>query len=219
MAKLCDPVAARTWVKKAAQLHVPFAVALPTYRCAAGYDEKGRLLGVAMDSVQPKWPSGTRLLDFASNADEIADLTSEWLHRRPPELQSLIWYRLPVSTDTRNWRWPTLSAVMSGRKPQRRFVVTRDGENPVDLALRNIGESDDSHVPAIVACWQGTDLVASDALFGFEFSRKDSCATFRVGQGMRVRMPPGASRHVGWLRFAGPVQLTLETSNDKDASR
>ena len=219
MAQLCDPVAARAWVRKAAELHLPFAVALPTYRCAGGYDEDGRLLGVAMDGVQPSWPPGTRVLEFATDANEIACLTNEWLHARPPELQGLIWYRVPVSTDTRNWRWPTLTAVMTGRKPQSRFVVTRDGENPIDLALRNIGETDDRDVPGVVACWHGTDLVASDSLFGFELSQKESCATFRVGQGQRVRIPPGASRHIGWLRFAGSAQLTLETLNENEPIR
>ena len=217
--QLCDPAAARNWVKKAARLRLPFAVALPTYRCAAGYDQKGHLLGVAMDSVQPAWPPETRVLEFSANAEQIAALTNEWLQARPPELRELIWYRLPVATDTRNWRWPTLRAVMAGRRPRRQFAVDREGENPVDLALRNTGESDDDKLPAIVACWQGADLLASDALAGFAFSRDKSCATFRVGEGHRVHLPPGASRQIGWLRFSASTQLTLETSNEKQTIR
>ena len=219
MTQLCDPAAAQSWVRKAARLHVPFSVALPTYRCAAGYDRSGRLLSVAMDGVQPVWPPDTRVLEFSANANQIASLTNEWLHGHPSELHELIWYRLPVATDTRNWHWETLRAVMAGRKPERKFVVTREGENPVDLGLRNIGESDDDQVPAVVACWQGTNLLASDALTGFEFSHEPTCNTFRVAEGQKIRLPPGASRQIGWLRFAGSAQLTVKTSNDEKAIR
>jgi hypothetical protein len=172
-----------------------------------------------MDGVQPVWPPDTRVLEFSANANQIASLTNEWLHGHPSELHELIWYRLPVATDTRNWHWETLRAVMAGRKPERKFVVTREGENPVDLGLRNIGESDDDQVPAVVACWQGTNLLASDALTGFEFSHEPTCNTFRVAEGQKIRLPPGASRQIGWLRFAGSAQLTVKTSNDEKAIR
>jgi len=68
-ATLCDPQLARDWVVRAARLGRPFSVALPTYRCLAGYDPSGKLLGVVMDSVQPAWPRETRILNFASAAD------------------------------------------------------------------------------------------------------------------------------------------------------
>src|SRR5207248_6431078 len=124
---LCDPVSARKWVAKAARLGLPISVALPTYRCTAGYNPAGKLLGAAMDSVQPSWPPGTRVLEFETNADDVATLVHEWQHLRPPQLQGLIWYRLPVATDARNWVWATLSAVMSGRKPLHRLEVLSEG--------------------------------------------------------------------------------------------
>ncbi len=52
-ASLCDTALARKWVAKASRLGLPFSVALPTYRCLAGYGPDGRLLGVIMDSVAP----------------------------------------------------------------------------------------------------------------------------------------------------------------------
>ena len=113
--ELFDPELARAWVAKAAKLGRPFSVALPTYRCVAGYDETGKLLGVYMDSVAPKWPAGTTTLEFSADADAIADVVKAWQQKRPPELQELLWYRAPVASDARNWRWPTLAAVMAGQ--------------------------------------------------------------------------------------------------------
>src|SRR5438477_12539740 len=52
---LCDVALARTWVGKAARLGFPFSVALPAYRCSAGYDAAGKLSSVAMADVQLPW--------------------------------------------------------------------------------------------------------------------------------------------------------------------
>jgi hypothetical protein len=41
-AVLCDTALARKWVGKAANLKLPFSVALPTYRCLAAYDSGGK---------------------------------------------------------------------------------------------------------------------------------------------------------------------------------
>src|SRR5260370_8160597 len=114
---LCDAPSTREWVAKAAKLGLPFSVALRTYRGVAGYGTDGKLVSVAMDSVQPSWPPGTRILEFAADADEIAALVDTWQNARPNQLRELLWYRIPIATDTRNWRWVTLSAVMTGRPP------------------------------------------------------------------------------------------------------
>ncbi|MGI9173204.1 MAG: DUF3142 domain-containing protein [Chthoniobacterales bacterium] len=82
-AELFDLVLAQRWVTKAAKLGKPFSVALPTYRCLAGYDAEGKLLGVYMDSVAPKWPAGTTTLEFAADADAIADVVHGWERARP----------------------------------------------------------------------------------------------------------------------------------------
>src|SRR4029079_10364977 len=55
---VCDPVSARRWVERAARLGKPFFVALPTYRCIAGYAADGRCLGMVADAGAPPWPPG-----------------------------------------------------------------------------------------------------------------------------------------------------------------
>ena len=124
---LLDTGLARKWIQKASGLVIRFPVALPTYRCLAGYDRFGKLMGVVMDSVDLAWPPGTRTLEFSTDSDDTAALVKEWLSRRRRELKELIWYRIPVATDQRNWRWPTLTAVMAGTKtgPQTASRTTR----------------------------------------------------------------------------------------------
>src|SRR6266403_1636565 len=189
---------ARKWVGRAARLKLPFSVALPTYRCLAGYDSAGKLLGVAMDSVDPTWPPDTQVLEFATDADEVASLLKEWQAARPPELRELLWYRIPVATDVRNWRWATLSAVMNGRTPVHRLKVLQEGNNPVDLSISNPGEADEEFDVVVTVSWNGGELVAWDALPGWTVRTERERAVFRS---LRSQLPPGSRRGIGWLRF------------------
>ena len=214
-AKLSDAHLARDWVRKAARFGIPFGVALPTYRCAAGYGPDRKLLSVAMDSVQPAWPPGTRVLEFGADADEIAALVNDWQITRPAQLRELIWYRIPIATDARNWRWPTLSAVMSGRFPKHKLNVLQEGENPVDLSIFNAGEADEQLNANVTATWNGAGLTASDALAGWNMKSENGRAIFRVTASHGLRLPPGAMRKIGWLRFDQTTTLETELSTDK----
>ena len=214
-AKLSDARLAREWVRKAARFGIPFEVALPTYRCAAGYGPDGKLLSVAMDSVQPVWPPGTRVLEFGADADEIAALVNDWQKTRPPQLRELIWYRVPIATDTRNWRWPTLSAVMSGRLPKHKLNILQEGENPIDLSIFNAGEADEQLNANVTATWNGAGLTASDALAGWNVKSENGRAIFKVTASHGLRLPPGATRKIGWLRFDQITTVETELSTNK----
>jgi hypothetical protein len=198
---LCDVALARRWVNRAAELKLSFSVALPTYRCLAGYDSTGKLLGVAMDSVNPAWPPETNVLEFATDADDLANLVKEWQTVRPPELLGLLWYRLPIATDVRNWRWTTLSAVMAGRIPVHKLEVVKIGENPVDLAISNVGEADDQGNVIVTVKWNCASLVAYDALPGWTVRTEKERAIFTPIAGFHSRLPPGGQRSIGWLRY------------------
>ena len=214
-AKLSDAHLAREWVSKAARFGIPFGVALPTYRCAAGYGADGKLLSVAMDSVQPAWPPRTRVLEFGADADQIAALVHDWQKARPAQFRELIWYRIPIATDTRNWRWPTLSAVMSGRLPEHQLNVLQEGENLVDLSIFNAGEADEQLNANVTATWKGAGLTASDALAGWNMKSENGRAIFRVTASHGLRLPPGAMRKIGWLRFDQTTTLETELSTNK----
>jgi hypothetical protein len=201
-AMLCDTTLAKRWVEKANRLGVPFSVALPTYRCVAGYDDAGKLVSVAMDGVDPVWPRGTRAVEFATDADRVAALVNEWKKKRPALLRDIFWYRLPVATDERNWRWPTLSAVMEGRAPLRKLEIRSRGENPVDLAIANVGEADEQSDPTVKVTWNdGSAVTASDALPGWSVVVTKDAAIFKPDGGEQLRLSPGATRSIGWLRY------------------
>ena len=217
-ASLCNTALARQWIDKAAKLGQPFSIALPTYRCSAGYGSDGKLLSVAMDSVQPVWPPGTHILEFTSNADEIASLLDELIKKRPKEFRDVIWYRIPIATDTRNWRWVTLDAVMAGRHPKHKLDIVQEGTDLIDLSIFNAGESDEQFSSNVMATWKFADLTAADALSGWNVRSESKHAVFSA-TGPGVRLPPGASRKIGWLRFDQPTNLEVELSKNGESFR
>jgi hypothetical protein len=218
-ATLCDARLAREWISKAAKFGLPFSVALPTYRCSAGYHPNGKLLSVAMDSVQPAWPPGTRILEFGADPDEIAALVNDWQQSRPPQLRELLWYRIPIATDTRNWRWVTLSAVMAGRRPEHKLNILQEGENPIDLAIFNGGEADEQLNAGVTATWSGAGLTASDALSGWSVRSEHGRAIFEATTSQGMRLPPGGTRKIGWLRFDQTTSLRIQLSKESEPVR
>ena len=209
-AMLCDPMLARKWVSKASSMGMPFSVALPTYRCLAGYDPSGKLLGVAMDSVEPAWPQGTRVLEFGTNADDMAGLVKEWSAERPSGLREVLWYRLPVATDLRNWRWVTLLAVMQGRKPVHRLEVIQTEINPVDFSIINTGEAEEQLDCDVIVKWNNSKLVACDALPGWKVLPEKERATFTTMPDSRLSLSPGAKLSLGWLRLDPATAVQTE---------
>jgi hypothetical protein len=208
---ICDPDRARAWVQKASRLKRPFTVALSTYSGLAGYDGNGRFVGLALDGVQPSWPAGTRIMQFRSDAADIAALVREWQDHRRPHLREIIWYRLPVATDQRNWRWRTFAAVVEGRPPVQRLTVLAEGDNPRDLALLNDGESEEDLADVtVVGAWSGPGPVAVEALPGWTVSQQPGRAVFRLRNSLVEPLPPGGRRGIGWVRFDQPTPLHVQ---------
>lgn len=209
---LCDPARANRWVAKAGALGRPFVVSLPTYSALVGYDAQGKSLGMALDGVQPAWPRGTKVREFYSDADEILGLARTWKLKHPASMSGLIFYRLPVDTDVRNWRWSTFAAVLRGDTARHELRVTAHGENPVDMTLLNTGEVDENITLPVIVTWKDGSLIASDALPGWTCEVSSNSARFVPSTSPTLRLPPGHERGIGWLRFEQRTPLHVEIS-------
>lgn len=201
---ICDPDSARQWVARAASLGRPFDVALPTYRCLAGYAPDGRTLGIAADAGSPSWPPGTRILEMESDPDALAALVAEWTAKRPACLRGLWWYRLPVEGEIRNWPWPTLAAVMTGRSPVSRLEARATAGNPADFTLWNTGEKDEPLPRRVSVTWAAipTEPAAVDAAKGWSCQNSEGGLQFSTQpDAMGRRLTPGRSIPLGWLRW------------------
>jgi len=217
---ICDPALARKWVAHAEKIALPFEIALPTYRSLVGYSPEGKLLGTLSDGTRPTWPPGTLVREYATDANEMAGLISEWNARPPASCRGIIWYRLPVDSDRNNWTWTTLRAVSSGHCPRISHTLLvngsplREGDTVslADITLLNSGEGDTAPHGSVGIRWEQSNVRATaEALPGWTVSLENERALFApLPEGSR-RLPPGESRAIGWLRLEPATPVYVET--------
>jgi hypothetical protein len=209
---LCDPVAAKRAVAKAGEIGVPFRVALPTYTYIVAFNAAGKFIGLSAEAPRSDWPSGTQLREMAADPLVMSSLVQFWNTNRPAAMRSVIWYRLPVTADNLNWRWPTLGAIVAGREPRESFHADarRVEAGLVEISLVNDGELDISSRLAVEARWSDTRLVAGDGLRGFELAEQNASAAKFQNQSSQYRLPAGEKQIIGWLRLDQNREVQVE---------
>lgn len=207
---LCDTGRAARAVAQAAQYGVPFRVALPTYGYVVAHDRTGKFLGLAAEGPARNWPASAVISEVRAEAPALAALVREWNTHRPPNLTGVIWYRLPITTDRLNWRWPTLAAIIAGKIPQPVLVAELRRPQPglVELDLLNTGTANAFTNTSITVRWRDATLLACDALAGFAMTGSETNAARFVGN---PRLAPGERRVAGWLRFRETKEVVCET--------
>jgi hypothetical protein len=209
---LCDPAAARRAVERAAQIGIPFRVALPTYGYLTAFDARGRFIGLSAEGPSKTWPANVQLREVRANPLELAQLVQLWATNRPAAMRGVIWYRLPVADDTLNWRWPTLGAIVAQRFPRESFRVESRRVEPglVRISLINDGELDISSRLTIRVRWPDARLVAGDGLRDFELvDGGPSTAKFQTGK-EPCCLPAGETQVIGWVRLSEDREVQIE---------
>jgi hypothetical protein len=209
---LCDPAAARRAVERAAQIGLPFRVALPTYGYLTAFDAAGRFVGLSAEGPSKTWPAGVRLREVRANPLELAQLVQLWATNRPAAMRSIIWYRLPVSEDTLNWRWPTLAAIMASRFPRESFRVEPRRVEPglLEISLISDGELDISSRLSVQVRWRNARLVAGDGLRDFVLVDGGASAVKFQTRTKPCRLPAGEKQIIGWLRLSEDREVQIE---------
>jgi len=209
---LFDQSAALRAVSKAAQLGVRFRVALPTYGYVVAFDDKGHFLGLSAEGPAKSWPAHARLREVRADPLEIAQLLEGWSSNPPAALTAIVWYRLPISGDILNWRWPTLNAMLHTRIPRKSVRAESHRVEPGlrEISLVNDGELDISSRLAVQTRWSGARLMEGDGLRGFELADQGiSSARFEIGVRPH-RLPAGERYVIGWLRLSEDREVQVE---------
>jgi len=209
---LCDPAAARRAVERAAQVGIPFRVALPTYGYLTAFDAGGRFIGLSAEGPSKTWPAGVQLREVRANPVDLAQLVQLLATNRPAAMRGVIWYRLPVVDDTLNWRWPTLAAIVAGRSPRESMRVETRRVEPglVGISLINDGELDISSRLTIQVRWSNARLVAGDGLRAFELVDGGPSTVKFQTRIEPCRLPAGEEQVIGWLRLSEDREVQSE---------
>jgi hypothetical protein len=127
-------------------------------------------------------------------------------------MRGVIWYRLPVTEDTLNWRWPTLSAIVAERCPRESFRVETRRVEPglVGISLINDGELDISSRLTIQVRWRNARFVAGDGLREFELVDGGPSTVKFQTKTEPCRLPAGEKQVIGWLRLSEDREVQIE---------
>ena len=212
---LCNAADAAHAVDAAGRIGVPFRVALPTYGYLVAFDDHGQFVGLSAEGPSRDWLASTQVRTLSADPQAVAELVARWQSARPACMTGVIWYRLPTSDDALNWRMPTLRAVMGGRVPAPivRAEVTRTDAALAEVDLRNVGDADAPFNQAVSVHWNGADLVAADAIGGFERSEGDGQLNLRPSANLSTdRLAPGDRRAIGWVRLSKDKEVVADVS-------
>lgn len=208
---LCEPSAARRAVERAAKFDRPFRVALPTYGYLAAFDRTDRFIGLSAEGPVASWPAGVKLREVKADAGAMAKLVNGWMADRPQVLAGVVWYRLPVESDRRNWRWPTLAKVMAGELPRAevRVEARRVETGLVEIQLVNRGAAEHRGPDLVTVSWLRGRLIASDGLLGYETADGATGSVQLRGKADRPGLAPGERRTIGWVRFHSEAEVQV----------
>jgi hypothetical protein len=203
---------ARYWVEQAALYGRPFRVALPTYSYQAVFNARGKPIGLLAEGPLVSFGRGVTIRNARSDPDDIAELIRGWTQARPPEMTGIVWYRLPVAGDQRNWTWPTLRAVMAGRVPKGeiRSAVRTPEPGLVEIDLLNAGEAEAPWPASVRVGWKDATFLAADGIAGYRLRREGDHAVRLERPGRTSSLRPGERQVVAWLRFAAPTEVQIE---------
>ena len=192
---LFDSLAARQAVETAARYGKPFRVALPTYGYRVCRDGSGKVVDVMAEEPLRAEHPGHEPTEVMADPREIASLIHRWTLTRPAKMQGVVWFRLPVEGDVRNWSTQTLRAVMQGRRCEADVVAraARDSSGAWTISLHNQGNAP--------GCWPAEisisePILAGDGVNGYTLNKATLKKDFRE----RPFLPAGRSVTVGWVR-------------------
>jgi hypothetical protein len=197
-AVLLLPDEAMDSANSASTIGVPFRVALPTYGSAVLCDVEGHWVKIISEE-RFALPQKFHLIEAASPPLVCLDLLKHWEKDRPPWLEGIVWYRLPVHDDLRNWSWSQFATVVRGRVPKPSLTAELRPQSGGwdEVVVQNVGDGDgfapaEIHLeaPSFLAS-DGTDVYHSHELLPGKLDFSTPTVPW---------LKAGDSLIVGWVR-------------------
>lgn len=192
-----DPASARVAAIKASALNVPFRIAMATYGCEVRFGTDGKVTDVISEDLGD--PT-TAVRAFAlADPLESARLVHEWMLAPPENLTGIIWYRLPVEGDRRNWPWGTFERVIRGEaESSTPDLEISLGAGAKDLFVINRGKFP---VPLPREVRIEHFVLAADGVGAYRLEQQDGNPRFIRRNDIWPWLDPGKKIPTGWLRF------------------
>lgn len=198
-ALIFDPVSAREAARKAAKLRVPFRIAMATYGCEIRFGSDGKISDVISEDGGK--PTGAERTFALADPIESARLVREWTRDPPTGLLGIVWYRLPVEGDRRNWPWETFKLVIHGEEsPSKPELEASPGPGARDLFLVNRGRTPVRLPREIIVT---SPVTAADGAGAYRLEQRADALHFIIRNDQWPWLDPAKKIPTGWLRMSG----------------
>ena len=205
---LFDSTKAKQWTQSAAaNTSCPLFLALPAYHSALVTTADGG----RVESETPLPIAGQRQA-LISRPEAVADFLT-WLHRQSlPQVQGLVWFRLPLPDDQRSWPLQTLQALVRGEvlTAQLHTELTQD-QGRFDIQLRNSGNLS-APLPDRLR-FRGVQCLGGDAQHGYQWQQQGAewQLTREANHGDAPLIAPQQQLTLAWLRCQQLHRISIPT--------
>ena len=193
-----NPDTARAAAKKTSALHVPFRIAMATYGCEVRFGPDGKVT----DVISEDFAGASAVERSFALADPLASsrLVREWTENPPEGLIGIVWYRLPVEGDRRNWPWETFKLVIRGEEDHTAPVFEASpGPGARDLSVVNRGRFP-VRLPREIRV--SSPVTTADGAGAYRLEAREDGLHFLIRSDAWPWLDPGKKIPTGWLRVA-----------------
>jgi Protein of unknown function (DUF3142) len=188
---LFDPRMAEYWIRQLNQISTKaFSVALPAYGAKLVLNERDQVIGVEHEMELSG--SVSRSVELKATPQSVRTLLDALQSRPVANLQTIVWFRLPLPGDQRAWHPKTLRAVILKQplvsKIETRYVANNAGG--YDVIFKNVGNLN-ATTPLRLSVNQ---RCTGEGLQTYRFEK--SIFSARLG----LELAPDQQRIIAWLR-------------------
>ena len=166
------------------------------------FGKDGKVADVISEDAPPDGRTPASRAFALADPGASARLVAEWNAAPPAGLQAIIWYRLPVAGDQRNWSWTTLDHVIRGEdQPSSLQLESRDHDGAQDLFIVNRGPFP-APLPAVIRI--RSEVLAADGAGAYVLDPDGDGLRFSRRVDIWPWLDPEKKIPAGWLRARDP---------------
>lgn len=174
----------------------PFYIALPTYGLNVGWFPSGNIAFIAGENKLSVSHVGR---EFYSDPTLLSHFTHKLELNTPRKLKGLIWFRLPVNNDQRNWSLKTWKSVLNKEKLYSSYTILFN-KDKILTHVFNVEILNTGNTPLLLPKKINLACTIGDGFFPYEIANDKNGNTILKLTHSPYLLNTDHKQRVGWFR-------------------